>query len=157
MFRFSFRTRDINLVMLKKKGIEDLIFDLDNTILSLWNNGLNLKIKDLIARAKTMGFRICLVSNSNDFPKMSLICHELAIDRLLIGRSGGEVALLSSPAFFKFRIIYRGSRPKPWRLGKELKEMGISAERAIVIGDNPFTDGLGAFLAGVSFYWVLKP
>ncbi len=55
---------ELDLEMLKDKGISNLIIDIDNTVVS-WNQTyLDQEIKDYINHIKEQGFDICFISNN---------------------------------------------------------------------------------------------
>lgn len=142
MFKLSIHTRDISVKvfdLLRKKKIRHLLYDIDGTVISLGDKTLFVypEIIEFIKTAGNCGFENVIVSNSQDGDKVLFIADKLGI--------------------YKVIVRGKGRRPKPFRLRKRLKEYGIIPSEAIMIGNNPINDGLGALLAGANFYFVFKP
>ena len=118
MYRTS--VGDINLKTLKEKGFRYIFIDLDNTVVPWGENYFAEGRKEWILNAVSEGFKICIVSNSS-----SGRCAALA----------GQVDLpFVCPAF------------KPLKRGflKALELTGGKSSQAVMIGDQIFTDVLGA-------------
>ncbi len=56
---------DIDYESLKKRGIQCLLFDLDNTIAPLKVSEPDKRVKDLFADLEMLGFKVILLSNAN--------------------------------------------------------------------------------------------
>ena len=121
---------DIDFDELKKEGIKLLLIDIDNTIIPWDSAVVNIKLSDLFERLKDSGFVIRLLSNA---PKRRTkdIADKLGVEG--IGRS-------YKPFSFNFK--------------KSINAEGFSKNETIMIGDQIFTDLLGAKLAGIKVILV---
>mgnify|MGYP000864616568 CR=1 FL=1 len=116
---------DIQLDRLKEKGIYSLIIDLDNT-LTAWNSPeVSPALRQWVKRAKSEGFKICLLSNNGE-KRVEKYAKEL--DIIPIWKAG-----------------------KPGRRGfrKALEHLGCKEEDCAVIGDQIFTDMIGGNRVGL--------
>jgi uncharacterized protein len=122
---------DIDLVALRTR--KDLILiDVDNTIVAWRSEDLPESTCEWIERAKELGFEICIISNTRNIPRLERLSKRLEID------------------------FVAGARFKPSRrlFFKALEKYNVPASRAIMIGDQIFTDVLGANRAGIEAVWV---
>ncbi|HHX01443.1 MAG TPA: YqeG family HAD IIIA-type phosphatase [Firmicutes bacterium] len=119
------RVTDINLAKLRKLGISGLMLDLDNTLVRYDSEELDQEFKAWIAKAKSEGFRICLVSNGR--PK----------------RVMRFARLMEIPA------VIRAYKPKRSPFFQALKLLDKAASQVAMIGDQLFTDVLGANRIGI--------
>ena len=115
-----------------KKGIKGIILDVDNTLID-YSIAMPTEIKNWVKSAKEAGFKICILSNSSKEEKVSFVAHELMLD-------------------------YFMSAKKPLKRGfkKVLQYLGYRPEECVAIGDQIFTDVLGANLMHISSIYV-KP
>ena len=117
--------RDVDVGMLMRAGISGLIIDIDNTLAAPGVKRPDEAALHFLYRARDMGCRICLLSNA----------------------LRGRVARFSSGVG-----IYAVARAKkPARAGfiKALRLLGLDASQTCVIGDQLFTDILGAKRLGI--------
>lgn len=140
-FMFSRWTRSVDLKKLQEQGISVIVFDWDWTLVPFWDKD-NLVAGHRIKEARRLGLRIVIVSNSKDPEKKSKISGLTGIP---------EEDIL---AHFDNENMRRF---KPFRLSRALIKLHIKTDEAILIGNNPLTDGLGAYFAGIRFCWVLRP
>jgi len=116
---------DVDLKMLKKEGIKLLLIDIDNTIIP-WDSSLvDKKLKRLFQKMKDEGFLVRILSNAPN-ERVKAISEELNVNG--IGRS---------------------LKPLSLNFKKSIKDEGILKEETAMIGDQIFTDLLGAKLAGI--------
>lgn len=118
---------DIDFVALRSAGLHALLFDLDNT-LTLWGGALDPQTASLLAELKSRGFRLAVVSNA------------LPRRRSEVRR---QLAMLGIP------VIFRARKPLPGAFRRACLLLGARPQEGIVIGDQLFTDVLGAHLAGM--------
>ena len=114
------KVTDITINLLKKHNIKGLILDVDNTLLDLDKNmleGVQEWCKDL----KGQGVRFYIVSNSNKKEKVKMVASKLGIPY----------------TFFAMKPLKKG-------LNEAKKNMNISSDNIAVVGDQIFTDVLGA-------------
>lgn len=116
---------DIDSVMLKNLGIKAVLLDVDNTIASYTSKepieGVSRWLKGL---AET-GIRVYIVSNN--FKK----------------RVGAIAAKFSLP-FIHFAV-----KPAPFGFIRAKRALGVKSSECLVVGDQIFTDILGANLGGM--------
>ncbi len=125
---------DINLVCLEKAGKKGIIIDLDNTLVE-WKGDISLmkvEIKDWLADAKRLGFKICLVSNGFN-------------NR--VNEAGTILGLPVVPSAVK-------PRRRPFLLAME--RIGTDPSNTVVVGDQIFTDVLGGNRVGL-YTILVKP
>lgn len=121
----------INFKKLRKRGYSGILFDIDNTLVP-HGHGLTKDVKKFIISLKNMGYRIGLVSN-NDEKRVQLFNKELNLP-----------------------YICNARKPFPHNYKRLAKKLGIKNGKILFIGDQLFTDILGANLAGIKSILV-KP
>jgi len=123
---------EISPAFLHQAGIKTILLDLDNT-LTHWNSSeVETEIFKWVEDVKTDGFNLCIVSN-NKRRRIETVANILGIP-----------------------YIHKAGKPKKKAFLKALSIMGAVPEKTIFIGDQLFTDVLGA--NRVSLYTVLvKP
>lgn len=124
---------EVPLEDLWASGKRLVMLDVDNTILPWRSEKFSPEILEWLERGKALGLRFCLVSNTSNYDRLDRVA-----------------GVLSLPA-------YKG-KPKPSRemYFQALQEHGITAERAVMIGDQLLTDILGANRSRIDGIWV-KP
>jgi len=111
--------REINLEKLKEMGIRGIITDLDNTLVPWNNREVDHHLCQWLARAREMGFSLCIVSNNSK-------------------QRGGDLARqLELPA------VWKAIKPRRRAFRQALEKMGLPPEQVAVLGDQLFTDVLG--------------
>lgn len=110
---------------LVSRGFRGIIVDLDNTLVGYGEEALALEAGPWIAAALARGFRVCLVSN-NFTERVERICVELGVP-------GISSAL----------------KPLPRGFLAALRVLGTSRAQTVVVGDQLFTDVLGAKFLGM--------
>ncbi len=108
---------NIDLMKLKKiKNIKGIIVDLDNTLVAWGKKEVSPRIIDWIKEAKKIGFKICIVSNTNS-------------------KRAAEFAKI-------FDIPYHSKYFKPFSVAfnNGLKILETKKTETVVIGDQIFTD-----------------
>lgn len=114
------RAQDIDLNLLKKKGIKLIIFDIDNT-LALHNGKKPAEgILKWIKTVQKEGFLCCMVSNNK----------RKRVDEF--------------NRFFDFYTIPRAMKPLRRAFLRAAKRMEVKPNEACVVGDQLFSDILGA-------------
>ncbi len=122
---FAERLSSVSLDELSASGIRGIIVDLDNTLVGYGQDHLADDDTAWIAAALGRGFRIVLVSNN------------FTARVLRIGE------LLGVPA------IPSALKPLPTGFWRALSVLGTPRKATVVVGDQLFTDVLGAKLAGL--------
>lgn len=123
--REAYRLSTIDLDWLKRSGIQGVILDLDNTIVSEDDRYLSPGAEDWIKEAKLQGFKFFILSNGKRRYRVKFWSHRLDIPAI-------------NPA----------RKPFPFAFRKALASMQLKAEQVVVIGDSRHTDMLGALLVG---------
>lgn len=116
---------DINFDKLKECGIKCLLFDLDNTLVTVKKTKPTRKIKDFIEKLKSEGFKVIIVSNSNK-------------NRLTPFKNALEVDCAAS-----------SRKPFSTKYNKIMKEYGYEMSEIAMIGDQIITDIYGGNRVGI--------
>jgi HAD superfamily phosphatase (TIGR01668 family) len=116
---------DINLERLRQAGIEGIILDLDNTIISEDDRYLSPQAENWLKAAKLHGFKLFILSNGHRRQRAIAWAERLQLPLL-------------NPA----------RKPFPCSFYQAMKRMQLPAKQVTVIGDSLHTDVLGAWLAG---------
>lgn len=117
---------DIDFEVLKNRGIQVILLDVDNTIVPFKNPLPDQEILNWINMGKEEGFQFCLVSNA--YPR----------------RVEGIGLNLDIP------FVFMAKKPLSSGVIKSLRIMNCHSREAVMVGDQIFTDVLAAKLAGVS-------
>ena len=119
------RVEDITVEMLKQRGIKSLLIDVDNTLVSRDSKELTPSVAEWIEGLKAAGFTCCLLSNN---------WHQIVFE---------YAESLELP------IIYKAMKPLPVSFIKALVKIGAHRASTVVVGDQLFTDILGARLCEI--------
>ena len=122
---FADRLSRVSLDELASKGMKGIIVDLDNTLVGYGQEHLADEDAAWIAAAKVRGFKIALVSNN------------------FTGRVGRISAELGVPA------VSSALKPLPGAFSRALRLLGTPKHETVVVGDQLFTDVLGAKFLGL--------
>ena len=112
--------KDITIDFLNKNNIKALILDVDNTILDFDKNipeGVKKWCEDL----KRQGIKFCILSNSNKKEKVKMVAEKL-----------------------KLPYFYLGTKPFKRGFKKAIKLLEEKEENIAAVGDQIFTDVIGA-------------
>lgn len=116
---------DIDLISLKNRGIDSLIVDIDNTLVSWDKKTAPESVIQWFKNAKKQGFKICLVSNNTE-------------DRVV-----------KFTEDLNIQAIHRANKPRRTPFIRAMKKMKSSVKTTAVIGDQIFTDVLGGNRTGI--------
>ncbi|MBS1719844.1 MAG: YqeG family HAD IIIA-type phosphatase [Armatimonadetes bacterium] len=122
---------EINLEALRDRGKKLILLDVDNTLVDWRKENFTEPVLAWLDRAKALGFHLALLSNTRHPERL----HRLA-DRLGIPVMQGK--------FKPSRTMFLSA----------LSKFGVNADEAIMIGDQLFTDVLGANRTGIEAVWV---
>jgi HAD superfamily phosphatase (TIGR01668 family) len=127
---FAPRIGHVDPAALRARGVRGAIVDLDNTLVGF--RALVPLEEDArwIVRARTVGLRVVVLTN-NATPWASQIAEELGVP-----------------------CIPRARKPLPHGFVRALHLLELERHEAVVIGDQLFTDVLGARLAGLEVILV---
>jgi uncharacterized protein len=127
---YATRITEIDPFALRARGIRGAIVDLDNTLVG-WRQLAPLAEDALwVARAKEAGVRVAVLTN-NGTPWASKVAQDLGVP-----------------------CIPRARKPLPHGFRRALHVLELAAKETVVIGDQLFTDVLGAKLAGLEVILV---
>ena len=111
---------DINATLLKKNKLEALILDVDNTLIDYYKNLID-GAEDWCENLKSEGIKCIILSNSNKKEKVETVAKKLGIKYVMFAK-------------------------KPLKSGfkKALEKLEMKQEQVAVVGDQIFTDVVGA-------------
>lgn len=116
---------------LRARGVRGLIVDLDNTLTD-WNDPeVPPESRAWLARVREAGLRVCLLSNN---------------------RSGRVRAIAQAEGLAG--SVANAAKPWPGGFRRALACLGLEPSQVAVVGDQLFTDILGARLVGCLAVWV---
>ena len=112
--------QSIDLDVLIGHNIKGIILDVDNTLID-YNKVMPKDIVKWVQSAKDKGFKMCILSNSNKKGKVSKVANDLQLDYLMYAQ-------------------------KPFKKGflKALDLLKLPAQECVAVGDQIFTDVIGA-------------
>lgn len=116
-----------------ESGKRLLLLDVDHTIVQWRTEEFDAGIVAWIERAKAIGFKICLVSNTRHPDRLERIRQKLGIEVV-------RGAFKPSRAMFRLALI----------------KFRVRADQALMVGDQLMTDVLGANRSGIDAIWVQK-
>jgi len=116
---------DVSLASLWERGFRGLIVDLDNTVVGYHQSHLIPGVRDWVIEARERGFAVVLLSNN--FPER-------------VAAIGAKLDVPTVPNALK---------PLPPSFLRALSILGTKRSQTVVIGDQLFTDVLGAKLIGL--------
>ena len=120
------RTTDVTPELLRSRGIKLLMLDFDNTIVPYTTTTPTAEMEQWLTDMNTLpDIQLCIVSNSHN-DRVPKFCRERGIG-----------------------VITHAKKPFPKGINECLAKYGIPASEAALIGDQIFTDTLGANNAGV--------
>jgi len=128
MFRPDLETAtlaDVSLEDLWRRNFRGLIIDLDNTVCGYHESALAPGVREWVLAAKARGFALVLVSNNF---------------RERVAAVGAQLDVPAVPNALK---------PLPQGFLAALRRLGTRRDQTVVIGDQLFTDVLGAKLLGL--------
>ena len=119
------RLTDLSPYDLQKQGIHLLMLDFDNTIVPYTTDVPAKEMADWLRDAAGSGIFVCIVSNSHR-NRVPYFCAQFGLDCITHAR-------------------------KPFSVGirRCLERYGVSPHNAVLVGDQIFTDTLGANCCGV--------
>ncbi len=115
------------------RGKRLLLLDVDNTIVQWHTDACAPEVVDWTREAKSLGFEICIISNTNQLERLAKIAASI-----------GAITVRGrfKPSRSMFRLALIKFKRKP--------------EEAIMIGDQLITDVLGANRSGIEAIWVRR-
>lgn len=123
----------VDLQKLWSEGKRLILLDVDHTIVKWRAEDFPPGIEDWVAKAKALGFDLCILSNTRNPERLARLASRLQIE---------TVRDKFKPSRAMFRLAMIKFKRKP--------------EETIMIGDQIFTDVLGANRCGIDAIWVQK-
>lgn len=121
---------DISIDILRKFNIKALILDVDNTLTTHDNPNIKPEILAWINSMKNNGIKLIIVSNN--YPeRVEPFANMLGIE-----------------------FVSRGQKPLPKGLSEACRRLNVSKNNICAVGDQIFTDILGANLKGIKSIFV---
>ena len=117
-------TYSIDFDKLYKEGYRGIIFDIDNTLVTHGSPADERAIA-LFKHLKELGFS-CLVLSNNKEPRVKSFAKQVGI-----------------------KYIYKAEKPKPSGYRAAMERLGTDTKNTLFVGDQIFTDIIGANLTGI--------
>jgi len=117
---------DLTPELLHEKGIELLMLDFDNTIVPYTINNPEPLMEQWLMDLGEWEIPVCVVSNSRK-DRVKIFCRQFRLD-----------------------CITHAKKPFSKGIRECLEKYGVPADKAALVGDQIYTDTLGANLAGVT-------
>lgn len=114
------RVTEFNMEMIRKNKIKGIILDVDNTLIDYYKNMLE-GVEQWCETLKREGILFCIASNSNKKQKVEMVANKLGIP-----------------------YVFFAKKPLKVGLNKAKEILGVQETEIAVIGDQIFTDILGA-------------
>ena len=138
IFRPTYVFNDITGItpkFLKRKHIKGIVLDIDNTLTTHNNPVPPQSSMDWLARVKKAGIKLIIVSN-NKPPRVEPFAQLLDLE-----------------------YVANGRKPLTYGINEAVRRMGFEKSDIAAIGDQIFTDIMGANLAGIRscFVYPLEP
>lgn len=114
----------IDFAALAKEGYRGVIFDIDNTLVP-HGAPADARAVALFSGLRECGYSCMLISNNRE-PRVKQFADQVGA-----------------------AYIYKAGKPKPDHYLRAMVQMGTTTENTIFVGDQIFTDILGANLAGI--------
>ncbi|MBO5303065.1 MAG: YqeG family HAD IIIA-type phosphatase [Lachnospiraceae bacterium] len=122
-------TYRIDFEKLYKEGYRGVIFDIDNTLVPHGAPADERAIA-FFAHLKELGFSSVLLSNNKE-PRVKMFNEKICVD-----------------------YIFKAAKPKPGNYRKAMEIMGTDCRNTVFVGDQIFTDVMGANIAGIRTFLV---
>ena len=114
------RVTDITIDLLKENDIKGMILDVDNTLID-FNQNLLEGARQWVEQMKQVGIQCIILSNSNKAQKVKMVADILQIP-----------------------YIYFATKPLKRGFEKARIQLGLENDKIAVVGDQIFTDIIGA-------------
>lgn len=116
---------ELDISLLKDKGIKSIIVDIDNTLVSWETRVPDDKVTELVCKLTAEGFKICILSNNT------------------------KKRVEEFNEYLKLPAIHKAIKPSKAAFRRAMRLMNSSPENTAVIGDQLFTDVLGGNRLGL--------
>lgn len=122
---------EISLSELAESGCRLVLLDVDNTILPWRSTDLPDTSLEWVGLGKQLGLQFCLISNTRNPERLRAIAEKLGV-----------------------KALYGKFKPSRTMFVQAMQEAGVEPHQTVMIGDQLFTDVLGANRSGVRAIWV---
>ncbi len=119
------RITDIAMQELRDMGIKGLLLDVDNTLTTHDSQQLSDEVKAWLDMAREAGFSLMIVSNATE-ERVKPFADRIGLP-----------------------FVYRAAKPLWFGFSRAVKKIGLTKKECLVIGDQIFTDLLGAKWSGI--------
>ena len=133
MLKPNFLIKDVFCVtyeFLQKNNIKAVIFDIDNTLVGFKVKEPTDKIIEHINYLKQNDIKVAIASNNNKV-RVGTFCEKLDVP-----------------------FVYRACKPLPFSLLKITRLLGVKCKHTMLVGDQVYTDSLGANFLGMTSVMV---
>jgi len=120
------RVTDITPELLKEMNIKALLLDVDNTITSYISKEPVPGSIEWCRKLKELGYKIYIVSNNFSYDRVKVMAEQFDLD-----------------------FVHYAMKPLPKGFNHARRQLKIKAKECLVVGDQIFTDILGANAAGM--------
>lgn len=124
---------DIDYKALAERGIRLVLADLDNTLIPYEEKLPTPELRAWLEELRGLGLTLFVLSNSRKSRRCPEFCELLGVP-----------------------FLRHAGKPSAKGYRKAMEQMGFTAEQTVMLGDQLFTDALGANNAGVEVFLV-KP
>lgn len=124
--RFCEAVTDVTPAELKEMGVDTVLLDLDNTLVGWQRHDLSAEVRQWLLDLKAAGMSLWLISNTKFGRRLKALSEELDIP-----------------------FIRRAWKPRKKGFLQALAESSSAPHRAVMFGDQMFTDVLGANRVGI--------
>lgn len=111
---------EIDYGRIKESGAEAIIFDLDNTLSTWKDKNLTVEVVELLGKLSEMGFKVGILTNSK------------------------PEGLNKIKEKTDYPIVSNASKPRSRGFKELLDSLKVDPEKSVMVGDQIFTDMLGA-------------
>lgn len=115
---------DIDFYGYYQKGYRGILFDVDNTLVE-HDQPVTIRAIELFEQLKEIGFKTCIISNNKEY-RVKPLADALESD-----------------------YVYKAGKPSARGYIEGMQRMGTDAGTTLFVGDQIFTDILGANRAGI--------
>lgn len=117
---------EIQIHELKAAGVENVLLDLDNTIVGWQGMDVPKEVRQWLLDLKSAEFKMCIVSNTRHGKRLIALSEELDIP-----------------------YVKRAWKPRKKGFLDAMKDLGADPSKTVMIGDQMFTDVFGGNRVGV--------
>ncbi len=124
--RYCKAVTEVTVADLREMQIDTVLLDLDNTLVGWQRHDVPVPIRQWLLELKEAGMRLCLISNTHFGRRLRALSSELDIP-----------------------YIRRAWKPRKQGFLRAMKDLGAVPDKTVMVGDQMFTDVLGANRVGI--------